>query len=135
MLIGSVIIRYTGWYFIDPLLSLGIGIFILTNVCRNFYAIFRILLQAAPERMTGDEVKAALVALPGMKEVHDLHVWTLDGEKNIASVHLVVGDAALRDDVVAIKHEAVSRLKELGIDHLTVEVEYESEGCFGCTME
>lgn len=135
VLIGSVIIRYTGWYFIDPLLSLGIGIFILTNVCRNFYAIFRILLQAAPERMTGDEVKAALVALPGVKEVHDLHVWTLDGEKNIASVHLVVEDAASRDNVVAIKHEAVSRLKELGIGHLTVEVEYESEGCFGCTME
>ena len=121
VLIGSVIIRYTGWYFIDPLLSVGIGVFILTNVCRNLYAIFRILLQAAPEHMPED--------------VHDLHVWTLDGERNIASAHLIVADDISRADAIRVKHDAVDRLKEAGIDHLTVEIEFEGEGCYSCPVE
>lgn len=135
VLIGSVIIRYTGWYFIDPLLSVCIGIFILTNVCRNLYAIFRILLQATPEHISEDKVKPVLEGLPGVKEVHDLHVWTLDGEKNIASAHLIVPDNSTREDIIRVKHEAIDRLKELGIEHLTVEVEYESEGCYSCPIE
>lgn len=135
VLIGSVIIRYTGWYFIDPLLSVCIGIFILTNVCRNLYAIFRILLQATPEHISEDKVKPVLEGLPGVKEVHDLHVWTLDGEKNIASAHLIVPDSATREDIIRVKHTAVDRLKELGIEHLTVEIEYESEGCYSCPEE
>lgn len=135
VLVGSLVIRYTGWYFIDPLLSVCIGIFILTNVCRNLYAIFRILLQATPEHIPEDKVKPVLEGVPGVKEVHDLHVWTLDGEKNIASAHLIVPDVASREDVIKVKHEAVDKLKEMGIDHLTVEIEYESEGCYSCSDE
>ncbi|MEY8591188.1 cation diffusion facilitator family transporter [Butyricimonas hominis] len=135
VLVGSLVIRYTGWYFIDPLLSVCIGIFILTNVCRNLYAIFRILLQATPEHIPEDKVKPVLEGVPGVKEVHDLHVWTLDGEKNIASAHLIVPDVASREDVIKVKHEAVDKLKEMGIDHLTVEIEYESEGCYSCPDE
>lgn len=135
VLVGSVIIRYTGWYFIDPLLSVCIGIFILTNVCRNLYAIFRILLQAVPEHMPEDKVKTVLQEVPGVKEVHDLHVWTLDGEKNIASAHLIVADDISRDGMIRVKHDAVDRLKDIGIDHLTVELEYESEGCYSCPVE
>ena len=85
VLIGSVIIRYTGWYFIDPLLSVCIGVFILTNVCRNLYTIFRILLQATPEHMPEDKIKAILLEVPNVKNVHDLHVWTLDGENRFGS--------------------------------------------------
>ena len=135
VLIGSVIIRYTAWYFIDPLLSICIGIFILTNVCRNLYAIFRILLQATPDHMPEDKVKTILQEVPGVKEVHDLHVWTLDGEKNIASAHLIVADDTSREEVIRVKHDAVDRLKEAGIDHLTVEIEYETEGCYSCPVE
>ena len=135
VLIGSVIIRYTGWYFIDPLLSVGIGVFILTNVCRNLYTIFRILLQAAPEHMPEDKIKAILLEVPNVKDVHDLHVWTLDGERNIASAHLIVADDISRADAIRVKHDAVDRLKEAGIDHLTVEVEFEGEGCYSCPVE
>lgn len=135
VLIGSVIIRYTGWYFIDPLLSVGIGVFILTNVCRNLYTIFRILLQAAPEHMPEDKIKAILQEVPNVKDVHDLHVWTLDGERNIASAHLIVADDISRADAIRVKHDAVDRLKEAGIDHLTVEVEFEGEGCYSCPVE
>ena len=135
VLIGSVIIRYTGWYFIDPLLSVGIGVFILTNVCRNLYTIFRILLQAAPEHMPEDKIKAILQEVPNVKDVHDLHVWTLDGERNIASAHLIVADDISRADAIRVKHDAVDRLKEVGIDHLTVEVEFEGEGCYSCPVE
>lgn len=135
VLIGSVVIRYTGWYFIDPLLSVAIGIFILTNVFRNLYAIFRILLQAVPEHLPEGRVREVLERLPGVQGVHDLHVWTLDGEKNIASAHLIVADDVNREDIVRVKHEAVDRLKELGIEHLTVEIEYETEGCYSCPVE
>ena len=135
VLIGSVIIRYTGWYFIDPLLSVGIGVFILTNVCRNLYAIFRILLQATPEHMPEDKIKVILLEVPNVKDVHDLHVWTLDGERNIASAHLIVADDISRADAIRVKHDAVDRLKEAGIDHLTVEIEFEGEGCYSCPVE
>ena len=135
VLIGSVIIRYTGWYFIDPLLSVCIGVFILTNVCRNLYTIFRILLQATPEHMPEDKIKAILLEVPNVKDVHDLHVWTLDGERNIASAHLIVADDISRADAIRVKHDAVDRLKEAGIDHLTVEIEFEGEGCYSCPVE
>ena len=135
VLIGSVIIRYTGWYFIDPLLSVCIGVFILTNVCRNLYTIFRILLQATPEHMPEDKIKAILLEVPNVKNVHDLHVWTLDGERNIASAHLIVADDISRTDAIRVKHDAVDRLKEAGIDHLTVEIEFEGEGCYSCPVE
>ena len=135
VLIGSVIIRYTGWYFIDPLLSVCIGVFILTNVCRNLYAIFRILLQATPEHMPEDKIKTILLEVPNVKDVHDLHVWTLDGERNIASTHLIVADDISRADAIRVKHDAVDRLKEAGIDHLTVEIEFEGEGCYSCPVE
>ena len=85
-------------------------------------------------------MKTILQEVPGVKEVHDLHVWTLDGEKNIASAHLIVADDisradASREEVIRVKHDAVDRLKEAGIDHLTVEIEYETEGCYSCPVE
>ena len=85
--------------------------------------------------MPEDKIKAILLEVPNVKDVHDLHVWTLDGERNIASAHLIVADDISRADAIRVKHDAVDRLKEAGIDHLTVEVEFEGEGCYSCPVE
>ena len=54
---------------------------------------------------------------------------------NIASAHLIVADDISRTDAIRVKHDAVDRLKEAGIDHLTVEIEFEGEGCYSCPVE
>lgn len=134
VLVGSFVIRWTGWLFIDPLLSMAIGLFILVNVVRNLVAIFRILLQAAPREVAGDQLRQSLETIPGVTEVHDFHLWSLDGEHNVASVHLVVEDALQREQIVAVKHEAKHRLAELSVDHLTVEIEFSREECRACPL-
>ena len=73
--------------------------------------------------------------MPNVKDVHDLHVWTLDGERYIASAHLIVADDISRTDVIRVKYDAVDRLKEVGVDYLPVEIEFEEEGCYSCPVE
>lgn len=134
VLAGSLLIRYTGWMRIDPLLSLGICVFILVNVFRSLRAVFHILLQGVPSEASLEAVRGLVSSIPGVKGVHDVHVWTQDGLSHVASLHLVFDEKLPRERVVRIKQEAARKLKGLGVEHLIVETElpgedYEGEHC------
>lgn len=129
VLIGSIIMYYTGWTIIDPILSLGIATYILFNVVRMLKSIFKVFLQASPEEIDPKELEVTLNELNGVSSIHDLHIWTLDNEYHILSCHIVVKDDVTIDEIEGIKSSARESLRKYKIKHATIEIEKEQEDC------
>lgn len=127
--IGAIVMLYKEWYIVDSLLSFFIAGFILFNVFRNLKAAFKIILQAIPENIDLKLIENKLRSIENVIDIHDLHVWTLDGINNILTVHLVVRDGTPHDLLHKIKHEARLMMNSQDIGHCTFEIEEESEEC------
>ncbi len=132
VLIGSIIIKYTGWYIIDPILSLGVATYILYNVIGNLKDIIKVFLQSVPDDFNIDEFEEKVLAIEGVKEIHDVHTWSMDGDFHVLSVHLVISDTLAKDDIIRIRQKATQTIIDLGIQHPTVALEFESEACIIC---
>lgn len=130
-LIGSIgviaaglIILVTGWEYADPLFGAAIGLFILPRAWRLGRRAVRVLVQAAPEGIDLDHVRDQLMSIEGVKDVHDLHIWTLTSKMEVGSVHLMTHTGA---DSHAILDRATTLLRdEFGIAHATCQVEPET---------
>ena len=124
VLVGSVAIRLTGLYIIDPIMSIGVALFILINAVRGFRQIGQLFLEKTPEGIDIKEIKGHLLTIEGVKDIHHIHIRSLDGEVCYATLHaVVIGDTA------KVKHSIKEELKEHGISHSTVETESEGEEC------
>ena len=124
VLIGSVVIRLTGFYIIDPIMSIGVAVFILIHALKSFGRIIDLFLEKAPEGIDMQEIKNHLLEIEGVADVHHIHLRSFDGESIFASLHVVVeGNAA------AVKKAVKDELKAHGISHATVETETEGEAC------
>jgi len=128
VLIGSIVIYFTDWFIIDPILSIGIAAYILLNTFKNLSKAVKVFLQGVPEELNIDKVGENLSNVEGVLSFHDLHVWSMDGIKNVLTVHLVIADH-LEHKRYDIKAEARSHMAELGIQHCTFEIELEREPC------
>ena len=128
VLIGGLVIHFTGLYIIDPILSIGIGLYILWNVYRNLSESVRIILQAVPEDLRIEEISEVIAAVDGVQSVHDLHVWSMDGEHNVLTVHVVVDDDSALSHY-EIKSAINKAMAGKGIGHCTIETEREGEEC------
>lgn len=128
VLIGGVIIRYTGWAVVDPILSIGISAFILVNAIGTLRRGTGILMQEMPAGLDMQELRTRLMAIPHVVDLHDQHTWTLDGSFVVHTVHIVVGRVELQE-AQRIKCNARDAMKELGIHHATIELEWEDEPC------
>ena len=132
VLIGSLLIMYFDWYFIDPLLSVLIALFIIYNVFANIKKSFQIILQATPKEIDIEKVHKKLRTIPEVIEIHDCHIWSMDGEYHVFSAHLVLDNSYDLRLQAAIKKRAKYLLHELGIEHSTLEFELKDEHCDGC---
>lgn len=128
VIVAALIVLFTGWHYADPIVGAAIGIFILPRAWRLGRRAVRVLVQAAPEDIELDELRRRLTSIPDVVDVHDLHVWTLTSEMNVASVHLMTPAGA---DQHGVLDRARSILEEdYGIDHATLQVEPDThEGC------
>ncbi|MFY0601828.1 MAG: cation transporter [Cyclobacteriaceae bacterium] len=131
-LIAALIIEFQGWPIIDPLLAMGIALFILLNVFRNLKKAAKIILQATPENINIEKIHDALRNLNGVLDFHDCHVWSLDGQFQVLSVHLTVNENEKLETLSKIKNEAKRQLQQLNIDHATIEFETDQEDCESC---
>lgn len=121
VIIAAVVIATTGWWYADPLVAVAVGLFILPRTWRLGRAAVRILVQAAPEHLQVQQVRDRLAALPGVCDVHDLHVWTLTSGMEVASAHLTVGaDVDTAHVLASAQHLLSSRY---AIEHATLQVE------------
>ncbi len=121
---AALIVHFTGWLQIDPILAIFIGVYILPRAWRLGGKALRILVQAAPQHVDIGAIEAELQEVTGVVGVHDLHVWSLTSQMEVASVHLVVEDHI---DSHKVLGEARHLLRtEHHIDHATLQVEPES---------
>jgi cobalt-zinc-cadmium efflux system protein len=126
-LVAGVVIWLTGWRTADPVVAIGVAVLIVPRAIGLGRAALRVLLEAAPPGMDVAEVAAALGALPGVLEVHDLHVWTLTSGMEAATAHLTVAEDVKTPAVLAA---ARGILSGRGVDHATLQLEpADSPGC------
>jgi cobalt-zinc-cadmium efflux system protein len=122
VIVAAVIILTTGWLYADPLVSILIGALVLASSWRVLRESLGVLLEAAPEGIDADEVGRRMAAVPGVSEVHDLHVWTITSGFPALSAHVLVPDG---EDCHARRRElSAMLLREFGIGHTTLQVEH-----------
>lgn len=124
VILAAAVIALTDWWWADPIVAVGIGLFILPRTWRLARAAVRILVQAAPEHLDVPAVQARLSAVPGVTDVHDLHVWTLTSGMEVASAHLSVRPGAEVSAVLAAARTALH--DDFHIEHATLQVEPDS---------
>lgn len=132
VLLGSVLIKLTGWTIIDPILSLVIAAFILYNVVKNFRGIFSIFMQTAPQGVDEGVIRKEIKSLAQVIDVHDLHRWSMDENYTVATLHVVVPQMISSAEQIALKQKVVEVMADFGINHVTIEVEFDSEKCKKC---
>jgi cobalt-zinc-cadmium efflux system protein len=126
VVVAAVVILLTNWWYADPLLAVAVALFILPRTLALGRAAVRVLVQAAPSGVAIPEVAATLAAVPGVRDVHDLHVWTLTSGMDVASAHLTVDTPDDLGDVLTAARDALR--DRYGIEHATVQVEPSGSG-------
>ena len=121
--IGSIVIRFTNLYIIDPILSILVSLFILVNVLKKYENIFEILLQKKPEQIDELNIKNKILEINEIKDIHHIHIWTIDGINNYITLHVLISDNILVNKLEEIKKKINVILKENNINHSTIEFE------------
>jgi cobalt-zinc-cadmium efflux system protein len=128
VIVAAVVLQVTDWRWVDPLVGVAIGVFILPRALRLGAQAVRILVQAAPAGADLALLESELRGIEGVVDVHDLHVWTLTSEMDVATAHVMVRDGV---DSHAVLDRARVVLRDVcGIDHATLQVEPDTHhGC------
>lgn len=124
VLAGAVIMRFTDLAVIDPVMSIGVAVFIFINAIGNLKEAVDLFLEKAPRDIDVEEIREHVAKIDGVLGVHHIHVWSMDGQHNYATMHLVVNG-----DWKQIKERVREELREHGIGHATLEPEAEGEHC------
>ena len=124
VLVGAVIMRFTDIAIIDPLMSIGVAIFIFVNAFKNLKEAVDLFLEKTPHGIEIDEICEHLMHIEGVEDVHHIHVWSMDGHNNYATLHVVA-----EGDAHHIKEAVREELAEHGIAHATLELEAPGEHC------
>ena len=129
VLAGSAVMLVWKLPIIDPLLSLGIAVFVLWNVVQNLRRVLYVFLQSAPHHFDREAFDRELAALPWVVGAHHTHTWTLDGESHVFSTHLVMVPESTREQIVTTKRHVHQLLRKLHFAHITIEIELLGEDC------
>ncbi len=129
VLVVSIVMMFVDLPILDPLLSIGISIWILSNVYRNLKDTFHILLQQVPQNVDLGKLEEKIKSIDGVLSLHDIHLWTLDGEENILTLHVVLSENVNVARETEIKGKVREVCCESGIQHATIEFERSGEAC------
>lgn len=129
VLIVGLVSLFADLPILDPILSILITGYMLVKVVGRLRHSVRVFLQAVPEGVDMGAIEQRLLAIPGVKSTHHTHIWSLDGEHHVFTTHLVVDDAASKEEVMRIRQDSQQAIHDLHIEHFTIAVEYESEEC------
>ena len=124
VLIGAIIMRFTDIKIIDPILSILVALFIFINAIKNLKTIIDIFLEKTPSNINIEHLKEHLLKIKGVEDIHHIHIWSIDGYNNYATLHVVT-----KSESKKIKHLVKEELSEHGIIHTTVELEEPGENC------
>ena len=124
VLVGAVVMRFTEFTYIDQIMSIGVAAFIFVNAIHNLKMAVDLFLEKTPRGVDVEEIREHLLELEDVLDVHHIHVWSMDGHSNYATMHVVTGGDAHR-----VKDLIREELREHGIGHVTLELEAEGEHC------
>lgn len=125
VLIGAIVIKFTKINAIDSILSIGVAIFILIHALKSFKKILDLFLTKTPSDVNIEELKEHILKIKNVVDVHHIHIWSMDGVNNYATMHLVTK----AEDTQKLKAEVREELEEHGINHVTIEIEDENYRC------
>lgn len=125
VLLGAILMQFTDISLIDPIMSFVIASFIAVHAIMNFKSILDLFLEKVPQGISVSELRTGLCEIPGVEDVHHLHVWSIDGEHNYATVHIVTN----KKDAHELKDALRAYALEHRIGHLTIEIERPGEDC------
>ena len=140
VLIASIVMWFRDIPILDPILSIGITLYVLWNVAKRLKETLSILLQGVPADVDLGMVEERIRQTPGVCDVHHTHIWTQDGEHHVLTAHIVAVNTGSYEAVSALRKTIKEDLKSLGIEHATIEVEAndgngcpdEGDGCRTC---
>ena len=121
---GAIVMRFTDISIIDPLMSIGVAVFILINAIKNLREVLEIFLEKTPRNINVVELKEHICEIDGVIDVHHVHAWSIDGHNNYATMHVVV-NGNFHD----IKEKIREELRGHGVFHVTLELEAVGENC------
>ena len=124
VLIGAVVIKFTNFIIIDPILSICVATYIIIHAFSHLKEALDLFLEKTPSSIDIEEIKHHLLEIENVKGVHHIHVWSMDGINNYATMHVVTNAPNHQ-----LKHEIKEELNEHGISHVTIEFETEDEEC------
>ena len=132
VIVAALVIRFTGWAWVDTLVAVGIGLWVLPRTWVLLKESLNILLEGAPEGVDVDEVARTMLAVPGVSGVHDLHVWVLTSGKNALTAH-VVHEAGI-DGAALIEPLKEMLADQFKVFHTTLQIEptpcqHSEDGC------
>lgn len=127
---GGIIIAITGWGIVDPIIAVVIGCIILWGAVRLVRESVDILLEAVPSHLSVDEVVRTLKTVPGVDEVHDVHIWTLTSDIHALSAHLIIQDQSVSGSSEIVNKVNGDLRRQFNITHTTLQLE--CERCASC---
>lgn len=123
---SGIIITYTGWSIIDPIIGLGIAVIIIVSTWGLLHDSLRLSLDGVPVGIDAQKIQQLIVEQPGVENCHHLHIWALSTTETALTAHVVIDNITQLEEV---KHHIKEALEEAGIHHATLEFEDERATC------
>lgn len=124
VLIGAIVMKFVNIPIIDPILSIGVSSFIFVSALKNLKEVIDLFLEKTPRDIDIIDVKKELLKIEGIIDIHHIHIWSIDGYENLATLHVVTDNFETE-----LKHKVKEELKKQGINHSTIELEKRDECC------
>ena len=124
VLIGAIVMRFTDFALIDPILSICVAVYIFIHAFSHLKEALDLFLVKTPDGVNIDEIKHHLSEIDGVLDIHHIHIWSMDGNQNYATMHIVTNG-----DQLTVKKAVKEELHEHDIVHATLELENENENC------
>jgi len=134
VVISGVIILYTGWFWVDSIISLVIVVVVAVGTWRLLSESLRLTLDGVPENVDLKKVRNVFTSIADVKEVHHIHVWALSTTENALTAHVSVAENKSFAELEQIKHKLKHALEQQNIQHATLEFEHEHEQCANKTI-
>lgn len=134
VLIASIVMIFIEIPVLDPILSISITLWVLYNVYKNLRDTVSIMLQEVPKEVDIEKIREEILAIDEIESIHDLHLWSMDGENHILTIHIVYRDGYKYKPENCVKKKVRDSVLKFGIDHVTIETE-SNEECSECSYK
>jgi cobalt-zinc-cadmium efflux system protein len=129
VVVGGIAITFTGWYWLDPVIGLGVMVIILISTWSLLVNSFKMAVDAVPSGIDVQKIKNLMQQVPLVKDVHHIHIWPLSTTENALTAHVVVDEDLQPAERTKLVHELKHELEHQHIQHSTIELEYTHASC------